>query len=441
MGFERIPGTEAEYGLISFDAEGRERLEGTTLMSARLLEKASKESVTNVFFFCHGWKGDLPAARDQYNLWMKALLDSADRKRAGGVFPGFSPLLMGLHWPSLPWGDEELGDGGSFAGDGGVSPEWLLKAYLERLGNRAEIRKPLELILEVARKNSAPDFLPKEVRQAYLELNDALGLKSEGAGAAPDADRQGFDPELSYQAANEEGSAGFGGYNLGGILGPLRQLSYWTMKKRARTVGESGMHVFLKNLQDATAGGATRIHLMGHSFGTIVVSGMLGGPDSSGTLPRPVDSAVLVQGAVSLWSYAPSIPFERAGAGYFSRIFVDKKVSGPLVTTKSKHDTAVGKLYPLASRVKGAASFPLGKEAPTFPEFGAIGAFGLQGISDAKALEMRAVTDSYPFQKGKLFNLEASKYIAKMEGASGAHNDIGGPEVAHAIWEAAFASV
>ena len=31
----------------------------------------------------------------------------------------------------------------------------------------------------------------------------------------------------------------------GGILSGLRQLSFWTMKHRARTVGESGMHQFV----------------------------------------------------------------------------------------------------------------------------------------------------------------------------------------------------
>ena len=43
--------------------------------------------------------------------------------------------------------------------------------------------------------------------------------------------------------------------------------------------------------------------------------------------------------------------------------------------------------------------------------------------------------------KGKVYNLESSQYIRHGDGASGAHSDITGPEVAHAIWEAAFASV
>src|ERR1039457_1480106 len=65
---------------------------------------------------------------------------------------------------------------------------------------------------------------PDSVRQAYLDLNHALGLGSGGVSAPPDADREGFDPEESYQAGNEEG-ANFAESSVGGILGVLGQLS------------------------------------------------------------------------------------------------------------------------------------------------------------------------------------------------------------------------
>ena len=46
------------------------------------------------------------------------------------------------------------------------------------------------------------------------------------------------------------------------------------------------------------------------------VAGPAAGPD----LPRPVDSLFLVQGALSLWSYASDIPYAKGTAGYFNRI-------------------------------------------------------------------------------------------------------------------------
>jgi hypothetical protein len=54
--------------------------------------------------------------------------------------------------------------------------------------------------------------------------------------------------------------------------------------------------------------------------------------------------------------------------------------------------------------------------------------------------EMLDKDGDYSFASGKIYNLESSKYIAKKEGVSGAHSDIAGPQVAHAIWQAALAS-
>ena len=437
MSIETIPGSNLQYGLISFDRDGREVPEGGRLMSQELIAKAVADKVTNVFFFCHGWKGDIPAAKDQYSRWIKAFAESRDMARAPGAFPGFHPLYIGLHWPSLPFGDEEVGGSSFEVGVASPGADTLLRNYLDRLGDRPEIRLPLEIIIGEARHNSAPDELPESVRKAYFDLNDALELKSEGVDAPPDADREGFDPDVSFDAGREAGSFDGRIFDFGGLLGPLRQLSYWSMKKRARAIGEGGMHVFLKDLQTATAASGARIHLMGHSFGTIVVSGMLGGPSAKGVLPRPVDSVALVQGAVSLWCYTDAIPFDGAGPGYFSRLLADRKVGGPIVTTQSKHDLAVGVIYPLASRISGSANFGPGE----FPEFGAIGAFGLQGIPDASRseLEMLAETGAYQLQRGKVYNVDGSQFIAKMDGVSGAHSDIAGPEVAHLIWAAALA--
>ena len=59
----------------------------------------------HIFFFSHGWQGDVPAAIAQYNRWIKALTDlPADMATIGA---DFKPLWIGLHWPSLPWGDDE----------------------------------------------------------------------------------------------------------------------------------------------------------------------------------------------------------------------------------------------------------------------------------------------------------------------------------------------
>ena len=436
MGYHTIGDAGIQYGLIAFDGTGIERDEASRKFSDTLIEQVSNDAVTNIFFFSHGWKGDVPAAVDQYDRWIGALVNSPDMKAAQQIIPNFRPLFVGLHWPSLPWGSEQARSDGSFAAEDKPDPDQLLAGAIADFGDRPEIRAALQTIFDSARIDISPDSLPPDVQRAYLDLNAALGLGSGGVSAPPDADREGFDPEASYEAVNDE-EANFGALTIGGILAPLGQLSYWNMKKRARTVGEGGMHEFLLALQRATSTKNTKIHLMGHSFGTIVISGMLSGPNAKSPLERPIDSVALVQGAVSLWCYSPNIPFPHAGPGYFSHVLPDGKVGGPLITTQSRFDKAVGQLYPLASRIAGSASFGTG-----LPEFGAIGTYGLQGLDDAihKDTLMLPVGGNYGFEPKKVYNLEASQYICHGDGASGAHSDIAGGEVAHAIWEAALVS-
>jgi hypothetical protein len=448
--FRTIPETDSRYGLICFDAQGEERRDdpdrsvGDGRMSSRLLETAVTEEVTNIFLFSHGWMGDVPAAVRQYDAWIGAFAGSSlDRKRAEDVFPGFRPLFIGLHWPSLPWGDEEIGDG-SFAIEGFCNsgaerpgPDQLFNAYAERLGGKPEVCDALHIIFDEARRDAAPPELSERARDAFLKLNRALGLEANGPAGAPDSDREPFDPDAALRAGDE---AAFGGYDIfGGMLGLVRLCSYWTMKKRARSIGETGMHSFVNALQKATAARKTRIHLMGHSFGCVVVSSILAGPSGDGSFDRPIDSVVLAQGALSLWSFAPSIPFPGAGAGYFHRVTREGRIRGPLVTTRSRYDTAVGVQYPRACVISGEPSF----DVTELPKYGAVGTFGLQGVAEQTKTdcELLPADGAYEFQPGRIYNLEASRYIAKGSGSSGAHNDIAGPEVAHAIWQAAFGSV
>ena len=334
---------------------------GTTgRMSQRLIDKARTDKITNVFFFCHGWKGDMPAAKDQYEKLDQGLRDLRGSQQGKRPFPNFRPLFIGLHWPSQPLGDEELSAASFGAGGARLGPEGCCKPISNgwAIARRSALRSRSSSMKRAA---TASRRATAARHEAYSDLNDALGLKSEGVGAPPDADREEFDPDDSYEAGNEKTDSFGGGINLGGLLGPLRQLSYWTMKKRAAPSAKAACTTFSRICRTRLRT-STRIHLMGHSFGTIVVSGMLGGPDARGTLPRPVDSVVLVQGAVSLWCYAADIPLTAPAPGYFSRILADGKVRGPIVTTQSKHDNAVGTLYPLASRIKGSAGF-----AGTFP--------------------------------------------------------------------------
>src|SRR5438045_5409919 len=116
MPIRQVPGTEVTYYLVNYDEEGRERREsdGTRLSVElrRRLENATDAAktdpdagITDVFIISHGWKGDVPAAIEQYDAWVGEMARSADVAAARKRADGFRPVIVALHWPSLPWSD------------------------------------------------------------------------------------------------------------------------------------------------------------------------------------------------------------------------------------------------------------------------------------------------------------------------------------------------
>ncbi len=420
MPIHAIPGTSSSYWLICFDKHGAERNDpagGHAYLSERIFSEARKQQPTDIFLSSHGWKGDVPAAKDQYDRWFGALLARQADVEAMGE--DFRPLWIGLHWPSLPFGEEAIG-GASLTAPS-QSQEEILEEYVEFFDEDSpDVRRLLQTIFDENSVNAGAVQMPEHVAQAYRELGEQLGYASGDLDGAPDSDGVPFDPVGAFEITQEAG-AGFSESSvLSGLLAPIRQLSFWTMKKRARRLGESKMHEFSAKLQLEFPG--ARLHLIGHSFGCIVASSILGGPNGTAKLPRPASSLFLAQGAVSLWAYADHI--KTVGKpGYFNTMIRGPAVQGPIVTTRSGHDWAVGSLYPLAVGLVAQVSFA----EP--PMFGGIGSWGMQGLREAKDLAMGHASAQYPFKSGGVYNLEASQYVA-------GHSSIDGPEVAHAVWQA-----
>lgn len=437
MPIETVPDTSLHYYLITFDKNGKECDEGGRCLSQEVLNVLTKEPITDVFLFSHGWMGDIPAARKQYNKWVAAMAaNQADIERMEQVHPGFRPLLIGLHWPSLPFGDEALGDSSISFDSSATSPvdQWI-EQYADRLADTSAARQALHTIFSAALEDIAPGTLSPEVKQAYTVLDQEASLGCDRAAGAPGRDREPFDPETIFQNAETE-AVNFGGFDGGLLLAPLRTLSFWKMKDRARLFGETGGFQLLAKLQQATSE-AVHFHLMGHSFGCIVVSATLAGSGGRGELVRPVQSIALVQGALSLWSYCSDIPVLPGHAGYFRSVIADCKVAGPILTTQSEHDTAVGTMYPLGAGVRQQVVY----DPSELPKYGGLGTFGACGSGlDIVSMDMLPKEIPYHFEPGKLYNLESSQYICDMSegGLAGAHSDIAKPEVAHAVWSAAM---
>ncbi|HUR54911.1 MAG TPA: hypothetical protein VMZ71_12335 [Gemmataceae bacterium] len=433
------------YDLIAFDSRGNERTDDPDgLMSDLVLRTVADDAagVTDVFLLCHGWNGDLPAARSQYDKWTESMAEcGADVARMKQARPNFKPHVVGIHWPSMPWGDESFGDGGSFSvpidGVPAADPvQAMVDDYAARIADTPAARDAIRRIVVGAMDDVEPDSLSADVRAAYKLLNIESDMGIGGAGAGPGGDRSGFDPEGVYQSLKEDAPS-FGLFSGGGIFGVLRTLSFWRMKDRARWFGEAAGSQLLARMMQA-APRNLRFHLMGHSFGCIVMSAMLAGPKGRGRVARPVESLALVQGALSIWSYCDDIPATPGQPGYFYNVFADKRVRGPVVSTQSVFDTATGKWYPLGAGVAGQVAFAAPGE---MPKYGAVGTHGIRGPgTNATDRSVLPATGEYNFAPGATYNLECSEFIREGSGRGGAHGDFCRPEVAHAVWQAALAA-
>jgi hypothetical protein len=102
MPIRKIIGSDVEYYLLVFNEFGRERRDSNDIFVSEIVRQQiakSKTPVTDVFFMSHGWKGDVPAAIEQYDKWIAAVVTlQSDRAEVHQGKPSFAPLIVGLHW-------------------------------------------------------------------------------------------------------------------------------------------------------------------------------------------------------------------------------------------------------------------------------------------------------------------------------------------------------
>jgi hypothetical protein len=145
----------------------------------------------------------------------------------------------------------------------------------------------------------------------------------------------------------------------------------------------------------------------------------------------PVKSLFLLQGAFSHFAFADKLPHDATRSGALKGMAA--RVDGPLLTTHSLKDFAVGRSYPAASFVNGDDAAAAEDQ---ISRWGAIGYDGAQAVS-AAAEQLSPPGKKYPFKKGGWVNLDGNKVIIHGGPPSGAHSDIAHP---HTAWAALAAA-
>jgi hypothetical protein len=453
---ERLHG--CPFWILTFDKEGRPD-DADSL--SRFPVEVKQEGITDLFIFSHGWNNDRSAAMTLYQTFfgeMSKILEDKRFPKKGSIQVGFA----GVIWPSILWPDDVASAsmrtvaGGTGGGAAGFAGE---PAGVATQASPQEINQELKKAYDDARQQSLVDSLTalletqasNEVALNEFQVKLAELLGSEPADAPVDRKQPDYAEgaigglrtadwyellEVLGDEAMRLGGAEGGAVGLEdpfkklwtGAKGALRVVSYYQMKQRAGIVGRKGLGGMVLTQFMPDGASPVRVHLLGHSFGARLVSFSLAGlPTTSTQEKSPVKSVFLLQGAFSHYAFADRLPHDATRSGALKGMA--DRVDGPLLTTHSVKDLAVGLAYPAASflnRDDGAAM------ADQESRWGAMGHDGAQAV-DAGNEKLAAPGKRYPFQKGKWLNLDGNTVIIHGGLPSGAHCDIVHP---HTAWAA-----
>lgn len=430
------------YWELRFDAYGDVDLR----QRDRLLEQAAQQDLTDLVVFAHGWNNTRTMATRLYDRFFAPfpeLLGEAGPARLGYV---------GVVWPSMRFADESLAGStpepapGAPPGLDAETPRPGLDAETHRAldtvfpGRRQIVARLAELLAERPERPAALDEFGVLVR-GLVRVHGELGAAGDTADADEDEDGVPamFGADVTevcerFAAALTEARGktdaedrAFPDSGPGGLWDGahelLRQGTYYVMKRRAGAVGCEGLGPALGAL--AAVRPAPRLHLVGHSFGGRLVSYALTGLPEGAT----VASVTLLQGAFSHYAFAERLP-HAAGRGGALRSAAHR-VRGPVVSCHSHHDTALGLLYPVASRVSGDDASPL----PGDTRWGAIGYHGVQAAEGCPRLDLAEALDG-PFPAEGCVSVDVSEVVRHGVPPVGAHSDICHAELARVVLRA-----
>ncbi|WP_369214051.1 serine-threonine protein kinase [Streptomyces flavofungini] len=411
------------YWELTFDADG----DVDTAQRQELLSGVERERVTDLLVFAHGWNNDKDDARKLYRRFFAP----CERLAGAGVRLGYAGVL----WPAIRFPDEPIPDFDPSASTapataGGPTLDAATRQALDRAypGHDETLDRIAELLAERSEVASRVYEFGRLVRDlvSLRETSPARHL-GEDTGAGEPAmlvDDAVQVCELLAAARADTGRPQFLG-NLrervwDGAYELLREGSYYGMKRRAGAVGQLGLGPALGLLAGDVSG--IRVHLIGHSFGARLVSYALRGMPAD---VRAVKSVTLLQGAFSHYAFAGRVPHDtsRRGALYGMQARID----GPLISCYSRHDDALGRLYPLASKLAGDSTTFLN----LWERWGAIGYNGIRSVGGTKRIKLGQKVPT----KGCV-SLDAATVVRRGGPPAGAHSDICHEELARVVFAA-----
>ncbi|MDQ1039716.1 hypothetical protein QFZ75_006132 [Streptomyces sp. V3I8] len=430
----------APYWELTFDADG----DVNGAQRDRLLREVVERGVRDLIVFAHGWNNDRSAATRLCGRFFEPIPALAPNARLGYV---------GVMWPAMRFADEPVPDFGRTVTAVSVGPALdkgthgaLLTAFPGRAtlidqiarmldqqpeGDEAleEYGRLVRLLVELrpeapgaafaadtlaeAGPHSGPEMFLGNAARMCDEFARALAKDAGGAetGAGSGRERAASAPPQAWEGAREL----------------LRQAAYFAMKRRAGTVGERGLGRMIGRLAQAAPG--VRVHLVGHSFGGRLVSFALRGMPKG---VRNVKSLTLLQAAFSHYAFAARLPHDARDSGVLDGR--QNRIDGPLVCCFSRFDSALGTVYPLASRTAGDDRTAAGLGLPPLlgPRWGALGHDGVQAVAGTKSFTLSdALRTRLPVSG--CVNIDASAVVRRGGPPAGAHSDICHPELAQVV--------
>ncbi|MEU9776813.1 serine-threonine protein kinase [Streptomyces sp. NPDC047968] len=399
------------------------------------------EDTTDLVVLAHGWQNSPAVARALTASFLAPFPKSAAQA------PGARLAYAGVRWPAMRFGDEPIPDvappapGAQPAGPG-LDPSTREVLASLHPGHHATVRRLAALLDERPESRAAVGEFGRLARQ--LAAAPTGSLESPFAEDLPH-EEQG-PPALFFEeplglcerlaAALEESADGAGPgrpdtapRTARGGLAPvwrgakelLRQTTYYAVKRRAGAVGELGLGPLLGRLARSAPG--VRVHLVGHSHGARLVAFALRGlPEGA----ENVGSVTLLQGAFSHYAFADGLPHAPHSPGVLAS--VQERVDGPVVACFSRHDSALGVFYPLASGLAGEPPSAAG----TDPRWWAMGHDGIRAVPGAVRVSLDQALGGRLPRRGCV-SVDAARVVRRGGPPAGAHSDICHEELARLV--------